>query len=128
MLFFAGLFLGFRSTGARRVRYCLLLCLAVFIVAQSRGRTQLSELSPEINSENLLVLLVPLVFIFGASFFFTLLDQMILPLKQLRYVVIAGFVALCCLPLIFAMSPPKMTRRSFTRRIIRRKSSGRPTG
>ena len=103
VLFFAGLFLGFRSTGARRVRYFLLMCLAVFIVAQSLGRTQLSELSPEINSENLLVLLVPPVFIFGASFFFTLLEQMTLPLQQLRYAVIAGFVALCCLPLAFTL-------------------------
>ncbi len=103
VLFFAGLFLGFRGTGARRVRYFLLMCLAVFVVAQSLGRTQLSDQTPEINSENLLVLLVPLVFIFGASFFFTLLDQMTLPLMQLRYAVIAGFVALCCLPLAFTV-------------------------
>jgi hypothetical protein len=103
VLFFAGLFMGFRSTGARRVRYFLLMWLGVFIVVQSLGQTQLSELSPEINSENLLVLLVPLVFIFGASFFFTLLDQMTLPLVQLRYAVIAGFVALCCLPLAVAV-------------------------
>jgi len=103
VLFFAGLFMGFRSTGARRVRYFLLMCLAVFIVAQSLDRTQLSELTPDINSENLLVLLVPLVFIFGASFFFTLLDQMTLPLLQLRYAVVAGFVTLCCLPLAFTL-------------------------
>ena len=107
LLFFAGLFLGFRSTGARRLRYFLLLCLPVFIVVQSLGRTQLSDQSPEINSENLLVLLVPLVFIFGASFFFTLLEQMTLPLIQLRYAVIGGFVALCGLPLAFALLPPK---------------------
>jgi len=108
VLFFAGLFLGFRSTGARRVRYFLLMCLAVFIVTQSLGRTQLSDLSPEINSENLLVLLVPLVFIFGASFFFTLLDQMTLPLVQLRYAIVTGFVILCNLPLTFAMLPPRI--------------------
>ncbi len=107
VLFFAGLFLGFRSTGARRVRYFLLMCLGVFIVIQSLGRTQLSEQSPEVNSENLLVLLVPLVFIFGASFFFTLLEQVTLPLVQLRYAVIGGFVALCGLPLVFALLPPR---------------------
>ena len=103
-LFFAGLFIGFRSTGARRIRYFLLMCLGVFIIMQSLSRTQLSELSPEINSENLLVLLVPLVFIFGASLFFTLLEQMALPLVQLRYAVIAGFVALCCLPMIVTLA------------------------
>jgi 4-amino-4-deoxy-L-arabinose transferase-like glycosyltransferase len=106
-LFFAGLFIGFRSPGARRGRYFLLMCLGVFIFVQSLGRTQLSELSPDINSEDLLVLLVPLVFIFGGSFFFTLLDQMTLPLIQLRYAVITGFVALCCLPLAFVLLPPK---------------------
>jgi Dolichyl-phosphate-mannose-protein mannosyltransferase len=104
VLFFTGLFLGFRSPGTRRMRYFLLMCLGIFIIAQSLGRTQLSETSPEINSENLLVLLAPLVFIFGASFFFTLLEQMILPLRQLRYAVIAGFVVLCCLPLIFTLT------------------------
>jgi hypothetical protein len=103
VLFFGGLFLGFRSTGARHVRYFLLMCLAILLVAQSLGRTQLSDLTPEINSENLLVLLVPLVFIFGASFFFTLLDQMTLPLVLLRYAVITGFVTLCCLPLAFTL-------------------------
>jgi hypothetical protein len=103
VLFFAGLFLGFRSTGARRIRYFLLMTLAVFIVVQSLGRTQLSELSPEINSENLLVLLVPLVIVFGATFFYTLLDEMTLPLVQLRYAVIAAFAGLCCLPLIFSL-------------------------
>ena len=103
VLFFAGLFMTFRSTGARRIRYFLLMCVGVFAIAQSLGRTQLSELSPEVNSENLLVLLVPLVFVFGAGFFFTLLDQMALPFVQLRYAVIGGFVALCCLPMVFTL-------------------------
>jgi Dolichyl-phosphate-mannose-protein mannosyltransferase len=106
-LFFAGLFMGFRSTGARRVRYFLLMCLGVFIIVQSLGRTELSNLSPEINSENLLVLLVPLVLVFGASFFFTLLEQMTLPMRQLRYAVVGLFVTVCCLPLVFVLLPPR---------------------
>jgi hypothetical protein len=103
VLFFAGLFMAFRSTGARRIRYFMLMCLSMFVVAQALGRTQLSDVSPEINSENLLVLLVPLVFVFGAGFFFTLLEQMTLPFVQLRYAVIGGFVALCCLPMVFTL-------------------------
>ena len=83
------------------------MCLGIFTVVQALGRTQLSEMSPEINSENLLVLLVPLVFVFGASFFFTLLEQMALPLLQLRYAVIAGFVVLCCLPMLFTLGSAK---------------------
>jgi 4-amino-4-deoxy-L-arabinose transferase-like glycosyltransferase len=100
LLFLAGLLLGFRGTAARRMRYFLLMCLGTFIVVQALGRTQLSGESPEINSENLMVLLVPLVFVYGVSFFFTFLDQMKLAVPQLRYVVIAVFVALSCWPMI----------------------------
>lgn len=103
VLFFAGLLLGFNRPAVRRMRYFLLMCLATFIVVQALGRTSLSDETPEINSENLLVLLVPLVIIFGTAFFFILLDQMKLPAPELRYVVIGIFVALCCLPLFFAM-------------------------
>jgi hypothetical protein len=107
MLFLAGLLLNFRSAAVRRMRYFLLMCLAVFIVVQAMGQTQLSEESPEVNSENLLVLLAPLVFIYGVSLFFTLLDQMVLPVRELRYLVEIVFVGLCCAPMLFALLPPK---------------------
>ncbi len=100
MLFLAGLLLGFRGMAVRRMRYFLLMCLGLFMVVQALGRTQLSDESPEVNSENLLVLLIPLIFCYSASFFFTFLDQMKLVVPQLRYVVIAIFVALSCLPMI----------------------------
>jgi len=82
LLFLVGLMLGFRSAAVRRMRYFLLMCLAVFIVVQALGQTQLSEESPEVNSENLLVLFAPLVFIYGVSLFLTLLDQMVLPVRE----------------------------------------------
>ena len=103
MFFFAGLLLGFNRLSARRMRYFLLMCLATFIVVQALGRTWLSDQTPDINSENFLVLSVPLVLIFGSAFFFVLLDQIKLPIPQLRYVVIGFFAALCCLPLIFSI-------------------------
>jgi 4-amino-4-deoxy-L-arabinose transferase-like glycosyltransferase len=107
MLFLTGLLLNFRNPAVRRVRYFLLMCLFVFIVVQTMGQTQLSEESPEVNSENLLVLLAPLVFIYGVSLFLILLDQMVLPLRELRLVVKAVFVGLCCVPMIFTLLPPK---------------------
>ena len=103
VLFFAGLLLGFSRPGVRRMRYFLMMCLGLFMVVQALGRTSLSDESPEINTENLLVLVVPLVFIFSAAFFFILLDQMTLPIRELSYVVIGIFIALCWLPLVFAM-------------------------
>jgi hypothetical protein len=109
ILFFGGLLLGFNRPGTRRLRYFLLMCLTTFMVVQSLGRTSLSDSSPEVNSENLLVLIVPLVFIFGTAFFFILLDQMTLPAVQLRYVIMGVFIILCCLPMIFLLvlkTPP----------------------
>ena len=107
LLFWAGLLLGFRSVAVRRLRYFLLFCLGTFVVVQALGQTQLSVESPEVNSENLLVLLAPLVCIYGVSLFLTLLEQINLPVLQLRYPIIAGFAALCCLPMSFALLPPK---------------------
>jgi len=84
------------------------MCLAVFIVVQALGATQLTVQSPEVNSENLLVLLTPLVLIYGVSFFHILFDQMALPLRELRLVVKTLFVILCCLPWILGRLPPKI--------------------
>jgi hypothetical protein len=109
VLFWAGLLLGFRGTAVRRMRYFLLMCLGTFVVVQAMGKTQLSDESPTLNSENLIILLVPLVFIYGASFFFTFLGQMRLPVPQMSYVVIIVFAGLSCLPLISTLLSPKTT-------------------
>jgi Dolichyl-phosphate-mannose-protein mannosyltransferase len=103
VLFFAGLLLSFNRSSARRLRYFLLMCLATFIVAQALGRTWLSDESPEINTENLIVLTVPLVFIYGAAFFFILLDQMDFHIREVRYIVLGVFIVLCWFPLFLAV-------------------------
>lgn len=103
VLFFAGLLLSFNRSSVRRTRYFLLMCIGIFIMAQALGRTTLSDISPEINSENLLVLAAPLVIIFGTAFFFILLDQMTFAAAELRYVVMGIFTLLSCLPLILAL-------------------------
>jgi hypothetical protein len=107
ILFWAGLLLGFRGISVRRMRYFLLMCLGTFIFVQALGQTQLSEESPMVNSENLLVLFTPLVLIYGAGIFFTFLEQMKLPLLELRYGVIVLFAVLCCLPMIFELASPE---------------------
>lgn len=103
ILFLAGLLLRFRSLAAQRLRYFVLMCLAIFIIIQALGRTGISEESTGINSENLLILLAPVVFIYGASFFFTLLGQIRFALPQLQYLVIFIFAGLCCLPMFFSL-------------------------
>ena len=113
ILFLAGLLLGLRNLAARRMRYFTMTCLGVFAVTQALGKTSLSFISPEINSENLLVLLTPLVVIFSVVFFLTLLNQMKTPSPQIRYGVIALLVLVCCQPLIAALLPPKASPVSY---------------
>jgi 4-amino-4-deoxy-L-arabinose transferase-like glycosyltransferase len=106
-LFLAGLLLGFRNPALRRIRYFLVGSIGLLVVVQALGRTHLSEDSPEINTENLLVLLTPFVMVYGVSFFYALLDQIELPLPQLRYAVIGIFGVLISLPMLFFFLPPK---------------------
>jgi len=109
VLFFAGLLLGLRSVAARRLRYFTMASLAILILTQAFGKTVLANLSPVFNADNLLVLLAPLVVIFGAVFFLTLLDQMKFSLLAARYGVIALLVVLVWQPLaanIFTRSSP----------------------
>jgi hypothetical protein len=113
MFFLTGLLLGFRGMAARRMRYFLLMCLGTFILFQALGQTELSNESPEVNSENLIVLAVPLVFIYGGIFFLTLLRQMKLPVAQLHYAVIALFVAVSCLPMLFTLCGPKTSPTAY---------------
>jgi len=106
-LFLAGLLVGFRSPGLKRLRYFVVGSLGVFIIAQALGRTQLSEDSPEINSENLLVLIAPITLMYGVSLFFILVDRINMPFPQIRYFVVGIFSIAACFPMIFVFLPPK---------------------
>jgi len=105
--FLVGLLLHFQRPAINRLRYFLLMCLPVLIVIQALGRTQLSDDSPEINSENLLFLLTPVVTVYGVGLFFVLLDQIELPVPPLRHLVTGAFAAIMCLPMILIFLPPR---------------------
>jgi hypothetical protein len=112
-LFLAGLLMSFRSPAVRRMRYFLLGCLLLLCFVQALGRTQLSEESPDINSENLLVLVAPLVLVYGVSLFLVLLEQIELPFRELRYVALGGFGVIVSLPLLLIFLPPKSVPVAF---------------
>jgi len=111
--FLVGLLIAFRNPAISRFRYWLLGALGTLLLAQTLGRTATSDDLPDINPENHLVLLLPLILIFGVSLFSILLDQLVLPFKALRYVIISAFCALCALPLIFTFLPPRPSPISF---------------
>ena len=97
MLFFCGLMLGFRSQTAKRLRYFVMGCLVTFVFVEALGRTHLSDDVPVLNSENLLVILAPLTFMYGAVFFLIFTDQIKVPMEALRYVIRAGVIVLSAL-------------------------------
>jgi hypothetical protein len=105
--FLVGLLVIFRDPAITRFRYFMVACLVILAIAQALGRTQLSEESPDINSENLLVLLAPLVLIYGVSLFYLLLEQVEFPFRELRRVAVIGFGLVICLPMLLAFLPPR---------------------
>lgn len=104
--FLVGLLLPFRNPGLSRLRFFLVLSLILFIGIEALGRTHLTTDSPVINSENLLVIFAPLIFMFGSTLFFILLEQLSAANLELRFVATAFFVVICCWPYIFTFLPP----------------------
>ena len=101
--FLAGLLVPFRNPSLGRLRVFVLLSLGVLVVIQSVAKTHVAALSPDVNSENLLVVLAPLVFIFGTGMFVLLMDQLELPPFGARGTVIGLFLLVACAPLLFAL-------------------------
>ena len=98
--FFAGFMVLFKDPARNRLRWFLLACFPVLVAAQAMGKTQLSEASPVINSENLLILLMPLIIMFGVAIFYVLLEQMDLPHPGIRGILIGAFCLVTCLPMV----------------------------
>jgi hypothetical protein len=107
VFFLVGLMVVFPNPAAARLRYFVLGCLLLLIFVQALGRTHLTDDSPEINTENLLALLAPMILLFGVHFFWLLLGQIYLPLRELRYVAVGFFCLVACLPMVFNFLPPK---------------------
>ena len=106
--FLAGLLVPFRDPTIRRLRWFLLLSLVVLFVAQAAGQTHLSKLVPLVNSENLLVLASPLIYIFGSAMFGLLLDRVQFPFQLIRSIVNFAALMLFSLPLVVALSSDVM--------------------
>jgi hypothetical protein len=105
--FLGAMLIPFRNPALAKLKYFAGGTVLLLVVVQALGRTALSAEAPLINSENLLVVVAPLFFLFGCGLFYILLDQIELPAPWLRSVIIVGFVALLSLPMIFRLLPPR---------------------
>ncbi len=102
--FLAGLLVPISNVPARHLRNFLAGCLPLLIIVQALGRTQLSTDSPVVNSENQLILLLPLVIVFGTSLFLLLLDQVEGVVAEFKTPAIAAFVVVVSLPLLLSLT------------------------
>ena len=109
--FLVGLMIPFVNPTLGRLRVFVMLSLFALTAVQALGRPLRTPLSPQVNSENLLVVLAPLVFMYGVALFFLLLDQVKLPFASARRWVIGLFVALAAAPVVLALLPPRTDPR-----------------
>jgi len=105
--FFAGAVLPFRTPQLRRLRWFAIGSLALLFFVEALGRTHWGTLVPVINGENQLILMSPLVFIFGTSLFFTLLESTEFGHPIFRSIFVGGAWVILSLPLLTAVLPPR---------------------
>lgn len=105
--FFAGSILPFRNPQLRRLRWFILGSLLLLFFVEALGRTHWGNLVPVINGENQLILMAPLMFIFGTSLFFTLLESTEFGHPIFRRLFIGGAWVVMSLPLLTAVLPPR---------------------
>jgi hypothetical protein len=104
--FLPGLLLPFQNSTRRRLRWFVVMAIIPLSLAQAIGRTHLWERNPDINTENYLILLLPLVIMFGSVLFNVLLDQIDISYPPLRTGSIVGFVVVSSLSLGLYILPP----------------------
>ena len=108
VLFFGvGMMYGFRRRDTSRLRGTLLGLLTCAIIGMSLVGFDPERVGPEVSGGNLLVLLLPLVAIFGVAFFYLLLDRISFQVKLTRGAAIGGFVLLNVSAMIFTLLPPR---------------------
>ncbi len=106
LFFVVGLLVPLPSKLQSRLRTFILLSILFLWLPQALGRTHLSVDSPLLNSENLLVLLSPVVFGFGVAVYFDLLRRINFSEFIFPYAATFLFCAIVSAPLIFSLLPP----------------------
>lgn len=106
--FLAGLLIPFRNRGLMRLRWFLAGSILLFVIVEAFTRTHLSSDVPRVNSENLLVIFAPLIVMFGAALFYTLLDQLNLAPLEGAGVIVVLFAGALCSPFALALLAPRL--------------------
>ncbi len=100
VFFFAGALLPIHDARLRRLRFWVMGTIPLILVVEAGARTRLDELSPEINSNNLLAILFPLLSIFAAVFIERMLKFREFPFPLAQDLARLGILAWPSLPLL----------------------------
>jgi hypothetical protein len=101
--FLAGLLVPFARPGLSRLRVFLLISLAVMSVVQALGRTHPLPDAPDVSNDNLLIVLVPLVIVYGMGLYSILVSQLDVHLPAFRFLINAFAVVVISTPLILTI-------------------------
>jgi hypothetical protein len=105
--FVTGLMYGFRRADAARLRRILLGALATCILVVSLSGGASERPASTISGANLLVLFLPLVAIYGAAFFYLLLDRIAFRMKLTQALAVGAFALANVAPMLFTLLPPR---------------------
>lgn len=108
-----GLLIPLQTPAQSRLRTFVLFSLAFLCVVQALGQTHLAYDSPQINSENLLVLASPLLFVFGVALYFNLIRRIAFSEWSTNYAANLLFCVIISAPLIFALLPPRTSPMTY---------------
>ena len=106
LFFMVGLLIPLPSKLQSRLRTFILLAMFFFWMPQTLGRTHLADDSPLLNSENLLVLLSPVMFGFGVAVYFDFLRKINFSEPIFPFAATCLFCTVISAPLIFTLLPP----------------------
>jgi 4-amino-4-deoxy-L-arabinose transferase-like glycosyltransferase len=105
--FVVGLLYGFRRRTLMRLRGLLLGCLAAAVVALAVVGLHETGSGSRVDGGDLLVIFLPLMAIFGAAFFYLLLDRIQFRMRLTQGLAIGAFALINVLPMIYTMLPPR---------------------
>jgi hypothetical protein len=107
MFFFVGLLVPYRNPALTRLRRFTVASLALLVLVQAAGATHLSVPDRELTSENLSILVAPVVYMLGISLLVMLVDQLALPPDYGRSLVLGAWVLVASAPLVLLFLPPR---------------------
>lgn len=108
--FLVSLLVPFRNPVLGELRLFTLLSLGMLVVVQALGKTAVSEESPEVNADNLIIVLAPMVILFGVSLCYILLDQFGSKGQAIRYTSAGAFCLIMVSPLLLVFVSPSQPR------------------